>query len=183
MTRFLSTTWWNFILEVAHVVLRVLAHGFAATSVVTILTSNQEIYMLDRIPIAKAHYNYSSALRYKLVIDALVSVFSLLSSILVYKKSRSSHTEPRSSFYFNLLIHDVVMMTLVISGCAAATGVGFVALKGIEKPGISWAPICHLARKFCFMGTLSIAFSYAAFASIIILTFISAWKLKLLATH
>lgn len=76
-----------------------------------------------------------------------------------------------------------VMMILMISGCAAATGVGFVALKGIEAPGISWLPICHMAGKFCMMATFSIAFSYAAFACFILLTIISAWKLKLLATH
>ncbi|KAI3796148.1 hypothetical protein L1987_38813 [Smallanthus sonchifolius] len=181
--RFLRSTWWNRLVEVAHVGLRILANGFATTSVVTILASNQEIYMMNHIAIAKAHYSYSSALRYKLIVDAVGSVFSLLSSILVYKKTKSSHTEPQTSFYFNLLIVDMVMMTLTISGCAAATGVGFVALNGIEEPGISWLPICHLAGKFCRMATLSIAFSYAAFACMTALTFLSAWKLKLLATH
>ncbi|KAK9054878.1 hypothetical protein SSX86_025957 [Deinandra increscens subsp. villosa] len=181
--RFLRSTWWNRIYDVAHVGLRILANGFTTVSVVTILTSEQDIYMIDHIPIAKAHYRYSSALRFKLIADAVVSVFSLLSSILVYKKTKCSRADPKPSFHFNLLIADMVMMILVISGCAAATGVGFVALNGIEKPGISWLPICHLAPKFCRMATFSIVFSYAAFGCMILLTFLSAWKLKLLATH
>ncbi|MFS7893972.1 putative casparian strip membrane protein [Helianthus anomalus] len=114
MTRELtfSTSTWNHIIDAAHVGLRILANGFAATSVVTMLTSNQEIYMMDNIAIAKAHYSYSSALRYKLIADALGCFFSLLSSVLVYRKTKCSHTEPKTSFYFNLLIADVVCLKL-----------------------------------------------------------------------
>ncbi|KAD3067588.1 hypothetical protein R6Q59_018378 [Mikania micrantha] len=181
--RFTRGTWYDRIFEVAHVGLRILANGFASTSIVTMLTSTQEIYMLDHLPIARAHFAYSSALRYKLVADAIACVFSLLSSILVYKKTKCSQIEPKTSFYFTLFIGDLVITTLIISGCAAATSVGFVGLNGIEKPGISWLPVCHMAEKFCRMAAFSIAFSYAAFACMIVLTFLSAWKLKLLATR
>ncbi|XP_071691125.1 CASP-like protein 1F2 [Rutidosis leptorrhynchoides] len=177
----LTSERWNRFLKGAHVGLRILAHGFASISIVTMLTSNQDIYMMSNIVVAKAHFSYSTALRYKVIVDSLVGVFTLLSSILVYKKTKSAYIEPTHSFYFYLLLVDGVMMALAISGCAAATGVGFVALFGIEKPGISWSPICHMAKKFCVMATLSIAFSYSMFVCMAALTLISAFKLKLLA--
>ncbi|GJV33328.1 putative reverse transcriptase domain-containing protein [Tanacetum coccineum] len=151
------------------------------------LTSNQEIYMMDYILVAKAHYSYSSALRYKLIVDVVLAFSSLLSFIAVHKKTKRSDSQPKMSFYLYLLLVDGapqitagqsgcdtqpdvptltcapgahVMMALAISGCSAATTVGFIALQGVQQPGISWAPICHLARKFCGMVTFSIVSSY-----------------------
>ncbi|GKB25658.1 CASP-like protein 1F2, partial [Tanacetum coccineum] len=155
---------------------------FATTSIITMLTSNQEIYMMDYILVAKAHYSYSSALRYKLIVDVVLAFSSLLSFIAVHKKTKRSDSQPKMSFYLYLLLVDGVMMALAISGCSAATTVGFIALQGVQQPGISWAPICHLARKFCGMVTFSIVSSYVAFACMIVLCFISAFKIKLLAT-
>ncbi|KAI3781466.1 hypothetical protein L2E82_11481 [Cichorium intybus] len=178
--------WWNSFFNIAQVGLRVLVIGFATTSIATMLTSNQEIYMpyeTTYIAVAKAHYSYSSGLWYKLIVDAVLGVFALLSSILAYKMTKFSHTEPKTTHHFFLLLVDWVMTTLTISGCAAASAVGMVALQGVEKPGISWSPVCPLARKFCFMATVSIASSYAAFTCMTALTFLSACKLMLLATH
>nr|KAJ0190500.1 hypothetical protein LSAT_V11C800433080 [Lactuca sativa] len=178
--------WWKTFFKIAQVGLRILVTGFATTSIATMLTSNQEIYMpYDEtyIAVAKAHYSYSSGLWYKLLVDAVLGVFSLLSSILAYKMTKFSHTEPKTTLHFFLLLLDVVMTVLTISGCAAASAVGMVGLRGVEKPGISWTPICPLARRFCGMITLSVASSYASFTCMMALTFLSACKLMLLATH
>ncbi|KAL4572497.1 hypothetical protein LXL04_019276 [Taraxacum kok-saghyz] len=179
--------WWTNFFKIAQVGLRILVTGFSAISIATMLTSNQEIYMpyeSTYIAVAKAHYSYSSGLWYKLLVDALLGVFSLVSSIPAYKMMKfSDHTEPKTTHHFFLLLVDGVMTVLTISGCSAASAVGLVALRGVEKPGISWTPICPLAGKFCRMVTVSIASSYAAFTCMTALTFLSSCKLMLLATR
>lgn len=55
--------------------------------------------------------------RYKLIVDGVVGFFSLLSSILVYKKMKCSHTEPKTLFHFSLLIFDMVSLRLKSNIC------------------------------------------------------------------
>nr|XP_043619884.1 CASP-like protein 1F2 [Erigeron canadensis] len=178
-----SSSRWNPYIKISHIGLRVIAIGFATTSIATMLASHQEIYLDDHVVVAKAHYTYSSALWYKMIVDAVIGVYSLVSLIVVHRKIISFDREAKLSFYFYLMLIDAVMMALMLSGSAAATGVGFVALFGVEKPGISWAPICSLARKFCEMATVSVVSSYVAFGCMALLMLISACKLKLHTTQ
>ncbi|KAJ9543080.1 hypothetical protein OSB04_022787 [Centaurea solstitialis] len=167
---------------ISQILLRLLATIFAMASIFILRFSNEDIYLgseaFGYLLVGKARYSYSSALRYMLVVDAGVCVFSILSTILVLKAVKFSKNGPDHDFYFYLLIFDEVMMILAISGCASATAIGMVALKGLNKPGISWAPVCPFAHKFCSKITLSIITSYASFACLITLTLIVACKLK-----
>ncbi|KAI3666828.1 hypothetical protein L6452_41866 [Arctium lappa] len=167
---------------ISQILLRFLATIFAMTSIIMLLVSNEEIYIgseaFGYLFVGKAQYSYSSALRYMLVVDVGICVFSVLSTIVVLKAMKCSKNDPGHDFYFYLLIFDEVMMIMAISGCASATAIGMVALKGLNKPGISWAPVCPYAHRFCSKITLSVASSYAAFACLATLTIIGACKLK-----
>lgn len=66
-------------------------------------------------------------------------------------------------------------MVLMISGCAAATGVGYIGRFGEEK--IGWGAVCDRVVKFCSRMMVSVALSYSAFIAYLALTIISATKL------
>lgn len=68
------------------------------------------------------------------------------------------------------------MMVLMISACAAATGVGFIGLLGEEK--IGWGAVCGGVGKFCTRMLVSLAFSYSAFLAYLALTIISATNVR-----
>ena len=72
-------------------------------------------------------------------------------------------------------------MVLMISGCAAATGVGYIGRFGEEK--IGWGTVCDRVGKFCSRMMVSVALSYSAFIAYLALTIISASKLRSQATQ
>lgn len=63
-------------------------------------------------------------------------------------------------------------MVLAISGCAAATAVGYVSKYGEEKMG--WLPICNRVGKFCSQMTISLVLSYLAFFCYVALAVLSS---------
>ncbi|KAI4375225.1 hypothetical protein MLD38_013120 [Melastoma candidum] len=67
------------------------------------------------------------------------------------------------------------MMLLMLSGCSAATAIGYVGKYGEQKMG--WLPLCDRINKFCIRVTVSIAFSYIAFLCFLALILLSASKL------
>jgi uncharacterized protein (TIGR01569 family) len=73
------------------------------------------------------------------------------------------------------------MMVLMISGCAAATGVAYIGSFGEEK--IGWGAMCDRVGKFCSRMMVSVALSYFAFIAYLALTIISASKLRSQATQ
>ncbi|KAE8689403.1 CASP-like protein 1F2 [Hibiscus syriacus] len=119
----------------------------------------------------KAHYTDSSSMRFLFVSDAIVSASSLLSLIFVYY-SRRSGSSPKNNFY--LFLHDMVIMLLAISGCAAATATGYVSRYGEEKMG--WMAVCNRVRIFCNHMTIAMALSYLAFFSYFALTVMHVWR-------
>lgn len=72
--------------------------------------------------------------------------------VLIYSLSTS----------FSVLYLQVIMV-LAISGCAAATAVGYISRYGEEKMG--WFAVCNRVGKFCTQMTLSLVLSYLAFFS------------------
>lgn len=67
-----------------------------------------------------------------------------------------------------------VIMVLAVSGCAAATAVGYVSRYGEEKMG--WMAICDRVGKFCNQMMITLVFSYLAFFSYFALAVMSSNK-------
>ncbi|CAK9175164.1 unnamed protein product [Ilex paraguariensis] len=160
----------------AQIGLRILAIAFTLAAICIIVTSAQTvtIFGIDM----RASYTYSSAFRFKVGADAVVCACSLLSLIVVCVMNRpKSNTQN----YFYTLLHDMVMMVLAISGCAAATAIGYVGRYGQSQTG--WIAICDRVGKFCDKVTLSVSLSYLAVFCLLMLTIMDAYKLKSLPTE
>ena len=65
-------------------------------------------------------------------------------------------------------------MVLAISGCAAATAVGYISRYGEEKMG--WMAVCNYVGKFCNQMMISMVLSYLAFFSYFALAVMSGNK-------
>lgn len=68
-----------------------------------------------------------------------------------------------------------VIVVLMISGCAAATAIGYVGKYGEEKMG--WIALCDHVSKFCNRTLVSLLLSYVAFFCYMGLTIMTACKL------
>ncbi|XP_022739565.1 CASP-like protein 1F2 isoform X1 [Durio zibethinus] len=153
----------------AQVMLRIFAAVLTLTAICVMATSSQSIILLGFT--FKAHYSYSSAMRFLLVTDAIVCAFSILSMIFVYHLSRSGSNLKN---FFYLFLHDMVITVLAMSGCAAATAVGYVSRYGEEKMG--WMAICNRVGKFCNQMRIAMVLSYLAFFSYFALALMSSNK-------
>ncbi|XP_022739566.1 CASP-like protein 1F2 isoform X2 [Durio zibethinus] len=120
----------------AQVMLRIFAAVLTLTAICVMATSSQSIILLGFT--FKAHYSYSSAMRFLLVTDA------------------------------------IVITVLAMSGCAAATAVGYVSRYGEEKMG--WMAICNRVGKFCNQMRIAMVLSYLAFFSYFALALMSSNK-------
>lgn len=63
-------------------------------------------------------------------------------------------------------------MVLMISGCAAATAIGYVGRHGEEQ--MAWHSLCGYVGKFCNKMMVAMALSYMTFLAYLALTIISA---------
>lgn len=151
----------------AQIILRVFAAAFTLVAICVMVTGSQSIVLFGLT--MKARYSYSSSMRFLLVSDSIVCAFSALSVIFLYHLSRSGSGVKN---YFYLVLHDMVIMVLAISGCAAATAVGYVSKYGEEKMG--WLPICNRVGKFCSQMTISLVLSYLAFFCYVALAVLSS---------
>lgn len=158
------------------ILLRVLAVGFTLAAISVMITSSESVTLFGfRFT---ARYSYSSSLRFLLGADVAVCCFSILSliSVCLLRHLNSHH---RTS-YFLLFLHDLVMMLLMMSGCVAASAVGYVSKYGEEK--IGWMAVCDHVNKFCDQMLLSLVFSYLTFFSYLSLTIMAVTKLMAKST-
>lgn len=65
-----------------------------------------------------------------------------------------------------------VIMCVLVSGCAAATSIGYVGQYGNEHAG--WMPICDHFHAFCHKITTAVALGYISFIFFFFLTIVSA---------
>ncbi|KAF8390710.1 hypothetical protein HHK36_025237 [Tetracentron sinense] len=153
----------------AQISLRILA--IAATLVATwvMVTSKQSMEVFG-IKI-DAKYSYSSAFKFFAGANATACAFSLLSLVAVSVLSRKG-SDP--GHYFFLFLHDMIIMSLLMAACAAATAIGYVGRYGNTHTG--WMAICDPFGKFCNRVSISVLFSYLSFVAFLILTVISANK-------
>ncbi|CAN1189246.1 CASP-like protein 1F1 [Linum perenne] len=157
-----------------HVLLRALSFAFALSAAITTLTNQQTTEVLPGF-VFVARYYYSSALRFFAVANLVASAFSLGSLLYLLKERTQSGgfyvVAPRDHC-FVLFLHDLVTMVLVLAACSAATAIGIVAMFGEDHSG--WMPICGHFHRFCSKATISVALSYMSFASLFVLTILSA---------
>ncbi|XP_008231051.1 PREDICTED: CASP-like protein 1F2 [Prunus mume] len=162
-------------LLVAQATLRISAIVFTLIAISVIVTNTQSVIVFGFK--FEAHYTYSTAFRFLVGANAVVCAFSALSLIFLSLFLSRSVPQQQRQFknYFFLLVHDVVMMVLIISGCAAATAIGYVGRYGEKK--MTWQPTCGYVSKYCDRMSISLAFSYLAFFAYLLLTFTSALTL------
>ncbi|XP_022134667.1 CASP-like protein 1F2 [Momordica charantia] len=132
------------------------------------LTAKQSVIVFG-IPL-DARYSYSPAFKFFALANAIACGFCFLSVLLLFVLSHRLHNQPN----YILFLHDLLMMVLVASGCAASTAIGYVGKYGNSHTG--WSPICDHFGKFCNRVTTSVAISYLAVICLLILTIISATK-------
>ncbi|KAF7801782.1 CASP-like protein 1F2 [Senna tora] len=156
--------------------LRILAILLCAASIAIMVTNTQTVTLFTIE--FEAHYYYSSTLKFFVAANAVVCGFSLLSLIVGFfllRRRRSSSQPTCLCFFFFLFLHDLVMTVLMISGCAAATAIGYVGQYGESHVG--WLAICDRVPKFCRTNLVSLFLSFLAFFAYLALTILMAYKL------
>ncbi|XP_021286687.1 CASP-like protein 1F1 [Herrania umbratica] len=153
----------------AQICLRIVAIATALAATWVMLTSKQTV-MVFGIPF-DARYSYSSAFKFFAFANALACGFTVLSLLFVFFFSRRGLTPAN---YFLLFLHDLLMMSLALSGVAAGTAIGYVGRFGNIHAG--WLQICDRLGKFCHKVTASLIFSYLSVLCLLVLTIISASK-------
>ncbi|KAK4351132.1 hypothetical protein RND71_030445 [Anisodus tanguticus] len=151
----------------AQILLRILATTFTLTAACLVFTSDEtvNVFTIEM----EARYSYSPALKFFTYANIIGCAFSVFSLFLASIYGRMGI---HPSKYFYLFIHDMIMMALLLAGCAAATTIGYVAKYGESHSG--WMPICDSVRKFCHKIIASIAFSYFGVIFYVCLAIISA---------
>ncbi|KAG4938307.1 hypothetical protein AAZX31_16G048100 [Glycine max] len=150
-------------------ILRIIPTLLSAASIAVMVTNNQTV-LIFAIRF-QAHFYYSPSFKFFVAANGVVVALSLLTLVLNFLMKRQA--SPR--YHFFLFLHDIVMMVLLIAGCAAATAIGYVGQFGEDHVG--WQPICDHVRKFCTTNLVSLLLSYFAFISYFGITLLSAYKI------
>ncbi|GMI67336.1 hypothetical protein HRI_000402900 [Hibiscus trionum] len=91
------------------------------------------------------------------------------------KTNKRTLSPPMGAVAPSLFVHDLFMMSLMLSGVAAGTAIGYVGRYGNSHAG--WMEICHRLKKYCNRATASMALSYLSVVCLLLLlTVISASK-------
>ncbi|KAK6928576.1 Casparian strip membrane protein domain [Dillenia turbinata] len=154
---------------IAQISLRILAIALTLASVFVMITSRQSVTLFGIV--FEAKYSSTSASKFLLGANITACFFSLISSIGIYIFC-SHGSDPRN--YFFVFLHDMMIMLLMISGCAASTAVGYVSRYGESQTG--WTSICDRVAKFCNRIQIAILLSYLGFFCFLALTIMSALK-------
>ncbi|KAJ8559764.1 hypothetical protein K7X08_003822 [Anisodus acutangulus] len=149
------------------ILFRILSTAFTLAATLIILTSKQTVTVFGIE--MDARYSYSSAFKFFALTNIIGCAFSVLSLFLA---SFLGHKNLDPKNYFYMFLHDLIMMALLLAGCAAATAVGYVGKYGEMHSG--WMPICDHVSKFCHKVTTSVMLSYFAVILYLFLTIISA---------
>ncbi|KAJ6754536.1 NITRATE FORMATE IRON DEHYDROGENASE [Salix purpurea] len=154
----------------AQITIRFFAIAFTLAAIPVMITAEEPISLFGMA--ISPSYKQSSAMKFLLGANATVCAFTVLSLLFVWplRRSGSKHIN-----YFLLHLHDMVMTLLLMSGCSAATAVGYLSQYG--QPETSWSPICDIVKKFCHQILISTVLSYLAFFCYLALDILSVHKL------
>lgn len=161
-------------LVITQLTLRAFVVAFSLAAIIITVTAKQTVNV--GMLTFKARYTYSSAIRFQLGANAVVCALSFLSMLLFILPLGFTHpqSDPAPN-YFYLLLHDMVLTMLVISGCAAGSTVGYLAKYGQDQG--SWIALCRYLDQFCNQLQVALAFAYLAFFCMFLLTIVAASKL------
>ncbi|RAL39064.1 unnamed protein product [Cuscuta campestris] len=151
----------------AQVVLRLAATAVTLAATWAVLTSNQTatVYGIQ----FEARYSYTPILKFFLIANIVGCGFSFLSVFVAFVLDKMADN---TSNYFSIFVLDLIVMALLLSGCAAASAIGYVGKYGESHSG--WMAICDNVTKFCHKLTLSLVLSYLAVIFYLCLTILSA---------
>lgn len=165
---------------VSQIILRTLVVASTMTAVVVTVTSHQSVSIFGLV--LEASYKYSSAMRFQVGANVVVCSFCFFVWVIMVRRlTMRTKQEWKPLSYFMLLVHDLVVMTLCVSGCAASSTVGYLAKYGQKQGG--WTPFCNYVNSFCNRQALALGFSYLAFLSLFFLSLMAAYKLSSHTTH
>ncbi|KAK5782954.1 CASP-like protein 1F1 [Gossypium arboreum] len=154
----------------AQICLRIVAISTAFAATWTIVNAKETVVVFGLQ--FDARYTYSSAFKFFAFANAIACGFTSLSLMFVLLIFRHGRFTP-SNFFF-LFLHDLFMMSLILSGVAAGTAIGFVGRYGNSHAG--WSEICDRLKKYCDKVTTSMVLSYLSVFCLVVLTVISAGK-------
>ncbi|MCE3050856.1 hypothetical protein HAX54_048311 [Datura stramonium] len=149
------------------ILLRILATAFTLAATLIILASKQTVTVFGIE--MDARYTYSSAFKFFAIANMIGCAFTVLSLLLASVLGHKC-LDPKNYFY--IFLHDLIVMALLLAGCAAATAIGYVGKHGEMHSG--WMPICDHVPKFCHKVTTGVMLSYFAVLFYLCLVIISA---------
>ncbi|GAB2240998.1 hypothetical protein Droror1_Dr00021516 [Drosera rotundifolia] len=152
--------------NVAQICLRAFAAVASAVSAYLMLTSKEEAVVYG-IPMS-ARYNYSPAFKYAGYMNIVASASALISLIITTLQVRKGIL----TSYFLLFLHDLVISSLLVGGCAAAAAIGYVGKHGCEEAG--WSAICDHFGGFCNRIATSVITGFASTFFFLLLVIFSA---------
>ncbi|XP_039063535.1 CASP-like protein 1F2 [Hibiscus syriacus] len=155
----------------AQILFRTAASGTALAAACVIFNAKQTVDVMGMSFDAK--YTYSPAFKFFAFANAIACGFTFLSLVMVMLFSRHGFT---ASVYFMFFLHDLLMMSLVLSGVVAGTVIGAVGRDGNSKTG--WLKVCNRFEKYCRQVSTSLILSYVAMICLLVLTITSAAKFR-----
>ncbi|KAK9131774.1 hypothetical protein Scep_011302 [Stephania cephalantha] len=118
----------KFTKRVFTILLRLLALAATLSATIVMITSHETSSLLSFS--FDVEYSDTPAFKYFMIVNAAVSVYSLLILFL----------PPKSQLWRLIVALDVIIAMLLISGISAASAVAYVGKKGNSSAG--WLPIC-----------------------------------------
>ncbi|GAB2249214.1 hypothetical protein Droror1_Dr00012573 [Drosera rotundifolia] len=159
----------------AQIFLRVLVVVCSASAAYLMFTSKEE-KLVYGFPMS-AKWSDSPSTVYGAYVDVVVGASALVSLFITLITLRQrGHT-----IYFVLFLHDLMMMSLQLGGCVAATSIGYVAKHGFEKAG--WIPICDNFCSFCTRAKTSVTIAFGSTVMLFVLCIIFAINSRHMHVH
>ncbi|WOH10678.1 hypothetical protein DCAR_0730148 [Daucus carota subsp. sativus] len=156
--------------KAAQVSLRIMAMAASLAAASIVLSSNQTVVIYGIT--AHVKYSYSPTYEFLAAANLIACVLSAISVLILYIIGKYA----KSVNYFFFFLHDLVVMTLLMAACSAATAMGYLGRYGNKHAG--WIAICGYLDSYCDRITVSVTLSYIAFLFYFFLAIISASKAR-----
>ncbi|KAM7272368.1 hypothetical protein ACFE04_027031 [Oxalis oulophora] len=151
----------------AQIFLRLAIVGTTLGAMLVTIYTKQSITMFGMV--VEAQYNYADAFKYYVYANGIVCLFTIMSLFFAVYINRG---DCNPANHFILFLHDLSMMSLELSGCTAATAVGYIAKYGNSHTG--WLAFCDQFGKYCDRVTFGLVLGFLGFVFLLMLTVISA---------